>query len=86
MGYELTTAQKARVLDGNGEPVPFAGLTIVGPVGNPAAASDVIDDGGVATFVGQVPGTNSYGLDGVVHDVTVTAAPFAWTLDTPVAK
>lgn len=86
MGYTLTTAQKAAVLDQNGEPVPFAGLTIVGPVGNPAAASDVIDDGGIATFVGQVPGANSYALNGVVHDVVVVAAPFDWTLGEPVAK
>lgn len=85
MGYDLTTAQKAPVLDQDGVPVKTA--DIKGTDGSlppwHLTIIDVEDDGtGNLQVVGVSAGTYTFGLvrksDGAVtpqHTVTVTAAP-----------
>lgn len=95
MGYTLNSAQKAPVLDQNGAPVLSADtiglqgapLPFIGPC---ATAQD--DGAGHVEILGTAPGTQDFGLRSkstnasAVHTVTVTAAPFDWTLGAPVAK
>jgi hypothetical protein len=96
MAYTLTSAEKAPLIDGEGNPLVTANVT--DPAGNHAPfaiglAASIVDEGGVLVCVGNFPGTLTFQLarDGVVasHDVTVTAAggvPFDWTLGVPVPK
>jgi hypothetical protein len=96
MAYTLTSAEKAPLIDGEGNPLVAANIT--DPAGNHAPfaiglAASIIDEGGALVCVGNFPGVITFQLarDGVVvaHDVTVTDAtgvPFNWDLGVPVPK
>ena len=96
MGYELTSAQKAPVLDLDGNPILTADIHGDGGAEPPfavGASATMQDDGtGNLIVVGNAPGTTTFDLISnatsalASHDVTVTAAPFDWTLGAPVAK
>ena len=98
MGYEITSAERAPLLDADGNPIPAASLTgggVPAPWGVGAAATIQDDGSGSLECVGNHPGTITFALilvatgETAIHDVTVTApagSPFDWTLGTPVAK
>ena len=95
MGYELNSAQKAPIIDLDGNPIPTASIH-GDPEGEPPwnlGAVEVQDDGaGNLQAVGLAPGTSTVQLiqtaTGTLaqHDIVVTASPFDWTLGEPVAK
>lgn len=91
MGYTLNAAQKAPILDETGQPLAVSRLQGTPPPYNVGGVAQMQDDGtGHLEVVANMPGSCPFAptVDGtqVTHTVTVTAAPFDWTLGTPVAK
>jgi hypothetical protein len=86
--YELATGQQAPVVDQDSNPILDGATTAV--IADETIVSIIDVDGAIfikALAVGTTAVTfTPTGSDPVEHDVTVSAAPFDWSLGTPVAS
>jgi hypothetical protein len=86
--YELTTGQKAEIVDEDGNPIPTGSAYLVN-FGTGGVVS-IDESGDNVLLAAEAIGSDEVavtpeGSTAVVHTVTVIAAPFDWSLGTPEA-